>query len=129
VTRYSFNLETLDSNILHLQKKLNIKLLLFANSDKFYSGFYILRVVVMNSFIFWNIRPCSPLKVNWCFGGMCHFNLQGKRISQARNQCEACSKQGWRWKWHVLEKHRLAFNRLHSIISHKIELFRFCSLL
>jgi hypothetical protein len=35
---------------------------------------------------FWDITPCSLLKVKWCFGGTCCLHLQGRRISQARNQ-------------------------------------------
>jgi hypothetical protein len=49
--------------------------------------------VVMKSSIFWDITPCSPLKVNRRFGWTCHLHLQGRRISQARNQREARSKQ------------------------------------
>jgi hypothetical protein len=41
----------------------------------------------MKLFIFWDITPCSPLIVNRRFGGTC------RRISQARNQCEAGTKQ------------------------------------
>jgi hypothetical protein len=32
-------------------------------------GFEVLTGVVMKSTIFWDITPCSPLKVNWRFGG------------------------------------------------------------
>jgi hypothetical protein len=39
----------------------------------------------MKSTIFWDITPCSPLKVNRRFGGTC-LHLQGLRISQARKQ-------------------------------------------
>jgi hypothetical protein len=39
-------------------------------------GFEVLTAVVMKSTIFWDITPCSPLKVNWRFRG---------RISRARN--------------------------------------------
>jgi hypothetical protein len=53
-----------------------------------------LTAVVMNT-IFWDITPCSRLKVNWRFGGTYHLHLQGRRISRARNQreirCEADS--------------------------------------
>jgi hypothetical protein len=31
----------------------------------------------MKSTIFWDITPCSPLKVNQSFGGTYHLNLQG----------------------------------------------------
>jgi hypothetical protein len=46
----------------------------------------------MKSSIFWNIMPCSPLKVNQCFRETCHLHLWGQRISQT-NQHEAGSKQ------------------------------------
>jgi hypothetical protein len=45
--------------------------------------------------IFWDIMLCSPLKVNWRLGGTCRLHLQGQRINQARNQCEACSKHAY----------------------------------
>jgi hypothetical protein len=47
----------------------------------------------MNSSVFWDITPCSPLKVNRRFGGTCRLHLQGPRINHARNQHEAGSKQ------------------------------------
>jgi hypothetical protein len=42
-----------------------------------------------NNFIFWDITPCSLLKVNWLFGGTCHLLLQGWRISLTRKQRES----------------------------------------
>jgi hypothetical protein len=51
--------------------------------------FEVLSAVVMKSSVFWDITPCSPLKVNQHLRGTC----------------------------------QLAFNRLHNIISQKIELF------
>jgi hypothetical protein len=45
-----------------------------------------------NSSIFWDMMPCSLLKVNWSFRGTCHLHLQGWRISQARNQREVGGK-------------------------------------
>jgi hypothetical protein len=38
--------------------------------------------MVMKSYIFWNIIPCSPLRVNRHFGGKCRLRLQGIRISK-----------------------------------------------
>jgi hypothetical protein len=59
----------------------------------------------------------SLLKVNRRFGGTCHLHLQGRRISQARNQRESsCLPR-------VPPKRRLTFNGLHSVISQKIKLF------
>jgi hypothetical protein len=36
----------------------------------FSSGFEVLTAVVMKYTIFWDITPCSPLKVNRRFGGI-----------------------------------------------------------
>jgi hypothetical protein len=52
-------------------------------------GFVVLKAVVMESSILWDIKPCSPLKVHRRFGGMCHLHFHGHRISQARNQRES----------------------------------------
>jgi hypothetical protein len=43
--------------------------------------------------ISWDITPCSPLKVNGCFGVKRLLHLQGQRINQGRHQQEAGSKQ------------------------------------
>jgi hypothetical protein len=48
-------------------------------------GFDVLTAVVMKSPIFWDITPCSPLKVYRCFGGTYRLQLQGRRISPARS--------------------------------------------
>jgi hypothetical protein len=47
----------------------------------------------MKTSIFWDIMSCSPLKVNQRCGGTCCLHLQGRRISQAKKQREAGSKQ------------------------------------
>jgi hypothetical protein len=52
-------------------------------------GFEVLTTVLMKSTIFWDIMLCSPLKVNQHFRGTYHLHLQGRRISQARNQHES----------------------------------------
>jgi hypothetical protein len=39
--------------------------------------------------MFWDIVPCSPLKVTQRFGGKCRLSLHGRRISQVRSQLEA----------------------------------------
>jgi hypothetical protein len=46
-------------------------------------GFEGLTAVVMESSIFWNLMPCSPLKVNSRFEGTCRLHLQCRRISKA----------------------------------------------
>jgi hypothetical protein len=50
-------------------------------------------VQYMKSSIFWDITPCSPLKVNRRFGGIYCLHLQGLKISQIKHQCEAGCKQ------------------------------------
>jgi hypothetical protein len=40
----------------------------------------------LNSSVFWHITPCSPVKVNGCFGGTHRLHLQGRGVSRARNQ-------------------------------------------
>jgi hypothetical protein len=39
--------------------------------------------------VFWEITPCSPLKVNQHLGRTCRLHLQGRRLSKARNWHEA----------------------------------------
>jgi hypothetical protein len=73
--------------------------------------FEVVTKVVMKSFIFWHITPCSPLKVNRRFGGTYHPHLQSRRISRAENQRES------RWQAD------LTFNGLHGVISQMIVLF------
>jgi hypothetical protein len=61
---------------------------------------------LLKSTIFWDITPCTPLKVNRCFGETYCFHLQGRKISRARNQLES------RWQ-----------ADLHDVISQKTVLF------
>jgi hypothetical protein len=53
--------------------------------------FGVLTGVVMKSSIFWDTM-CSPLKVNQHFRRACRLHLQGRRVSQARNQRESRSR-------------------------------------
>jgi hypothetical protein len=66
-------------------------------------GFEVLTAVIMKSTIFWDIMPCSPLKVNRWFGREYRLHLQGQRISRAINQWAS----------------RLTFNELDGVISQK----------
>jgi hypothetical protein len=43
--------------------------------------------------ILWDITLYSLVKVNGRFGGTYRLNLQGQRVSQARNQHEAGTEQ------------------------------------
>jgi hypothetical protein len=58
-----------------------------------YFGSEVLTAVAMKSYIFWDITPSSPLKVNRRLGGKSGLHLQGRRVGQARNQHKAGSKQ------------------------------------
>jgi hypothetical protein len=102
---------------------------------RIWEWFDVLTAEVMKRSIFWDIMPCSPLKVNRIFGGTCRFHHQGRKMSQVRNQrdclLDTCFTlvpclayfRPWRWKWHLPPKRRLTFSALHGVISHKIELF------
>jgi hypothetical protein len=93
-------------------------------------------VVVMKSIIFWDITPCSSLKVNWRFRETYRLHLQGRRIIRARNQHERCTcrlpsrwflarliLRPWRWRRYVPLKRQLTFNGLRGVISRKTVLF------
>jgi hypothetical protein len=54
--------------------------------------------------IFWDITPCSPLKVNRRFGGTYRIHLQG-RISRATYQHES------RWQARIILHNHLCENR------------------
>jgi hypothetical protein len=82
-----------------------------------------LTAVVMNSTIFWDITPCSTLKVNRHFGGIYRLHLQSRKISRARYQ----RKSRWQAKLDpedggvVPHKRRLNFNGLYyRVLYHRI---------
>jgi hypothetical protein len=80
----------------------------------YFVGFEVLRATVMRSSIFWDIRPCSPLKVNQS-SRSCHL------VSRWFLACLIL--RTWRWRRNVPPKRRLTFDGLHGVISQKIELF------
>jgi hypothetical protein len=53
---------------------------------------YTLTKLHMKCTIFWDITSCSPLKVNWRFGGTYRLHLQGGSKSRTRNRrkCPLC---------------------------------------
>jgi hypothetical protein len=61
---------------------------LICNTTIIIVEFEVLTAAVMKSTIFCDITPCSPLKVNRCFGGTYRLHLQG-RISRAWYQRES----------------------------------------
>jgi hypothetical protein len=54
-----------------------------------------IQAVIMMSPMFWAIMSCSPLKVDWCFGGVYRLHIQSRRISQQRNQHKAGRNVCW----------------------------------
>jgi hypothetical protein len=44
--------------------------------------------MIEKSSIFWDITPCSQLKVNRRFGRICHHHIQSRKIGPVRNQRE-----------------------------------------
>jgi hypothetical protein len=81
-------------------------------------------ITTLKSDIFWDITPCSPLKVNRRFGGWCRLHLQS-------SACHLLSRwflallilQTWKWRLYGAPKRRLTLNGLHSVISQKMILF------
>jgi hypothetical protein len=62
----------------------------FRLSFIFFYYFPFFRVDISSkSSIFWDITPCSPLKVNRRFGRTCRCHLQVGRMIQGRNKSEA----------------------------------------
>jgi hypothetical protein len=89
-----------------------------------YARIEVLTAVVMNSSLFWYITACSPLKVNWRFGGTCRLHLQGRKINKARNQHWVASRAlawhillPWRCRRRVLLKRLLNFSGLHCVMN------------
>jgi hypothetical protein len=39
-------------------------------NGKIFVGCEVLTALIMKSSVFWDIMPCTPLKVNWLFGGI-----------------------------------------------------------
>jgi hypothetical protein len=91
-------------------------------------GFEVVTSVVIKSCIFWEIIPCSPLKVGRRFRGARRLCLHVRRISRARNQLEkqviSLILRPWRWRRHAPPKRRLTFNGVHDVISQTTELFK-----
>jgi hypothetical protein len=75
---------------------------------------------------FRDITPCSPLKVNRCFGSTCYLP-QGRRISLWLCLLSAsCWILAWlilRTWTHIPPKRLLTFNGLHGVIFQNIGIF------
>jgi hypothetical protein len=71
------------------------------------------KLLVIKSYIFWDVTPRSLLKVSRHFGRTYCLHLQDRRISRARSQRKS------RWQ----ANRRLTFNGLQGVMFKKIELF------
>jgi hypothetical protein len=67
---------------------------IFLNS-LFPQVFEVLTAVTMKCYIFWNITPCRPVKVDQSSGRKYRLHLQGQRVNQSRNQHETGSACCW----------------------------------
>jgi hypothetical protein len=72
---------------------------------------------VKSVFIFWDIMAYSPLKIDQSFGRGSCLHVQGRKVSQTRNQREAGSKT--KMEANDPPKLRLTFNVLHVVTSQK----------
>jgi hypothetical protein len=100
-----------------------------------YKDFEVITAVVMKSSVFWDIPPCSPLKVDRRFGGTYRLYHQGRRMNQARNRrgnsslLVTCFHAAFLFDLFLDPEDgddmilRLTFNWLHSVVSHKTELY------
>jgi hypothetical protein len=77
-------------------------------------GLEVLTDEIVKSSVFSDITPCSPLKANLRFGGLCRLDLQGRRISHTKKSSmkqDASSRNvGW-------------LSTDYTVISQNIELF------
>jgi hypothetical protein len=81
--------------------------------------------MAMKCTIFWDITPCSPLKVNQRFEETYCLHLQGRRISSLVSRWfhARLILRPWKWRLYVPPKRRLTSNGLHGGIYQKIVLF------
>jgi hypothetical protein len=89
-------------------------------------GFEVLRVVAIRSSIFGDIMLCGLVKVNQHLGGTYSLHLQGQRLNQALLAAcfvlVSCLAYPFILKMEVMFLQKMAFTRLHSIISQKTPL-------
>jgi hypothetical protein len=125
-------MEELQQYIFH---KTNTNVYNFHETEITYVVFEVLTAAVTKSTIFWDITPCSPLRVNWHFRGTYRLHLQRRKISRARNHRESRWQtkfcflarlifRPWRWRRYAPLKRWLTFNGLHGIVSQKMVFFK-----
>jgi hypothetical protein len=71
----------------------------------------------MNSYFFWNITPCSLVKVDLYFGGTNHLHLHGGKVDKIRKDYESGSKREYdHWKC------KLSFTWLEGTTSQNMDM-------
>jgi hypothetical protein len=83
-----------------------------------YRIFFLQPCFFLKSIIFWDITPCSPLKVNR------PFEVKYGRISHLLSGLYlALLIRPWWWRRYFPPKRRFTFNGLHGVIFQKIVFF------
>jgi hypothetical protein len=73
--------------------------------------------VVIKTSVFWDLTPCSWLKVSWRFAGKCRFHFQVRKVSFPPALILVSfmflfSAGPWRWRWLVPLKHRFILYKM-----------------
>jgi hypothetical protein len=90
--------------------------------------FEVLAAVFMKSTIFWDITPCSPLRVNRPFGGTYCHHLQGRKNKTSKKPALLATcfhgdffiglfSRPWWWRRYVSPKRPLTLNGLDGVIA------------
>jgi hypothetical protein len=97
--------------------------------------FEVLRAVLTKTYVFWDITPCSPLKINRRFGVTCRL-LQCESRLQAELLCCTHLLSRWFLVWLIFRTWRrrrlvpaerpLTFSGPHGVLSYGTELLSFC---
>jgi hypothetical protein len=92
------------------------------------------RFTTKKSTFFWDITPCSPVRVNWRFRGTCHLQVSKSKLSRKRNtewsrqQVELCwflaypTPHPWRLREYFSPKCWLTSIRLHGNMFQRVQL-------
>jgi hypothetical protein len=54
----------------------------------FFRQMYLANSYFLKCYVVWDLTPYTPLKIKRLFGGICRLHVQGRTISQGRNQHE-----------------------------------------
>jgi hypothetical protein len=82
-----------EETYLNIPRNKHPRLFCFKNNSRYYVGFEALTAVVMESTIFSDITPCSPLSVNRCFGETCASIFMVEKLAEQETSVKASGKQ------------------------------------